>query len=252
MSEKTPRQLSTSGKIGIIAIVVIMVLMFWFTCVRSVGVGRVAVVTEFGNIVSVENSGLHFKTPWQKYNGIDISQQVVEVTYSTATSDNQSLTQTIATQLSVSSDSAKELFEKFRGDHMSSLVDPLLADAFKSATASYTIEEVVANRDDLASDMLTKAKNKLESYGINVISVEITNVELPTDYKEAVAARKVAEQEKLTAQTKLETAEIDAETNKITAESLSDANFKQMMIEKWNGELPQYLGDSNLLSFLMN
>jgi regulator of protease activity HflC (stomatin/prohibitin superfamily) len=237
--------------IGVGVLVVIVAVILSLMCVRSVGVGEVAVVTEFGSVQGVASSGLHLKSPTQDYNYIDISQQAVENDYSTATSDNQSLTQSITAQISVNADSAAELYSKFLGQHMDSLVAPMLADAFKSATAGYTIEQVVANRGDLASDMLTNAQKKLESYGINVISVEITNVDLPTDYKEAVAARKVAEQEKLTAQTKLETAQIDAETNKVTAESLSDANFKQMAIEKWNGELPQYLGDSNMLSLLI-
>lgn len=229
------------GIIGGIVVVILIILSL--LCVRTVDVGKVAVVTEFGTVKGVQTSGFHIKSPIEDYVYIDVSQQAVSDTYSTATSDNQSLRQDITAQITVNPDSAAELYMTKLGSHMDTLVAPMLADAFKSATAGYTIEQVVSNRGDLGADMLAAAQAKLEPYGITVVSVEITNVYLPDEYASAVAARKVAEQDRQTAQVKLETAEIDAERNRVVAESLSDENFQQMFYEKWDGVLPLYMGD---------
>lgn len=228
-----------------------LVLIFGFTlvsctmCTAMVDVGEVAVVTELGVIKGVESNGFHFKSPLQQYNIIDVHQVAVSNVYSTATSDNQSLTQTITAQVAIDPEYVEDLYTKFKGSHMDTLVMPLLADAFKSATAGYSIEEVIANRGALGSDMLALAKAKLDPYGITVISVEVTNVELPEDYKNAVEARKVAEQERETAQVRMETATYEAETNRIISESLSDANLTKMMIEAWDGKLPLSVGESS-------
>lgn len=236
--------------VGIALAAFLAIGLFFGFCVRTVDVGEVAVVTQFGNINGVQSSGFHIKSPIEDYNYIDVTQQAVSGNYSTATSDNQSLNQTIIAQVSVNPENAADLYAKFLGSHMDSLVTPMLADAFKSATAGYSIEKVISNRGDLGADMLAAAKAKLEPYGINVVSVEITNVELPEDYKNAVEARKVAEQQLQTAQVKRDTAQVDADTNRITAQSLSQENFTQMFIEKWNGQLPQYMGSGDLSMLL--
>lgn len=232
-------------------IVIIVGAVLSFLCVRTVDVGQVAVVTEFGSVKGVQTNGFHLKSPMEDYNYIDVTQQAVTNGYSTATSDNQSLSQTITAQVAVEPESAAGLYSKFLGGHMDNLVAPMLADAFKSATAGYSIEQVISNRGDLGNDMLDAAKAKLEPYGISVVSVEITNVELPDDYKAAVEARKVAEQQLQTAEVERQTAEVNAETNRITAESLSSENFTQMFIEKWDGQLPQYVGGEDGLSMIL-
>lgn len=240
------------GASFIVVIVAVIAIFMAILCVRTVDVGQVAVVTQFGTIKGVETAGLHVKSPFESYNYIDVTQQAVSNDYNAATKDNQSLTQTITAQVTVRPDSAESLYEKFKGSHMETLVMPSLADSFKSATASYTIEQVVANRGDLASKMLDEAKAKLDKYGIDLIAVDITNVELPAGYRESVEQRKIAEQARETAKVNQEKAAIEAKTREIEASSLSENNFKKMFFDSWNGELPQYLGSSNGLSLIMN
>lgn len=239
------------GRIVAIAVSALVALVTLFTCFAVVGTGQVAVVTRFGNIISVEGQGFHVKAPIDAYNVIDVTQQQVTEQYSTASKDNQSVNQEITAQVVVDPESAQELYTKFLGNHMDGIVKPVLSDGFKSANAKYSLEETIEKRDQLSADMLKAVQDRLEPYGIQVVSVEIKNVELPEEYKAAVERQKVAERDQVTAQVKQETAEIDAETNRITAESLDSRNFQKMFIERWNGSLPLYMGGDGSLDMLL-
>lgn len=234
---------------AVIALVVLLILAI--NCVAVVGTGKVAVVTRFGNIIGAEGQGIHLKLPVDAYHDIDVTQQQVASEYSTATKDNQSLTQEITAQVVVSPDAAQELYAKFLGNHMEGIVAPILADGVKNATANYSIEEVISARDKLSSDMAETVRQKLEPYGIQVVSVEIKNVQLPEEYKAAVERQKVAERDQVTAEVERQTAEIEAEKNKILAESLSEENFQKLFYEKWDGKLPAYMGGDGGLDVLL-
>ncbi|MDR3052473.1 MAG: prohibitin family protein [Coriobacteriales bacterium] len=249
------QQIKKSGKFisrAVIAIIVVLiVVVIGFSCIAQVGAGQVAVVTQFGTVVGSESSGLHVKAPWHVYNMIDVTQNQVTKKYSTATKDNQSVNQEITAQVIVDPAQAEELYLRFLGNHIEGIVDPTLYDGFKAATAKYTLEETISQRDQLSAAMLTNVQEKLAGYGIQVVSVEIKNVDLPTEYVAAVERQKVAERDKVTAQVRLETAEIDAQTNEVLAQSLSAENFTKMFYEKWDGKLPLYLGGENAANLLL-
>lgn len=95
--------------VALAALVAIIVLV---GCVAVVGTGQTAVVTRFGNVVGTEGQGIHLKLPVDRYNMIDVTQQQVTAEYSTATKDNQSLTQEITAQVVVKPDMAESLSEE--------------------------------------------------------------------------------------------------------------------------------------------
>lgn len=248
---KSTEQYLCVGRIVALAIACIFVLLLAIMCIAIVGTGKVAVVTRFGNVVGMESQGFHIKTPIDTYNIVDVTQQQITDNYSTASKDNQSIDQEITAQIVVDPENAENLYTKFLGNHMDGIVRPVLSDGFKAATAKYSLEDTIEKRDQLSVDMLTAVQERLASYGINVVSVEINNVELPEEYKAAVERQKVAERDQVTAQVEQQTAEIDAETNRIIADSLDSRNFQKMFIEKWDGVLPLYMGGDGSLDMLL-
>lgn len=241
----------SAPKVAAVAATLVLAVFLACTCVKVVDTGNVAVVTRFGEIVGVESNGVHFKTPFDRYNIINVTQQQVTAEYSTASKDNQSITQEITAQIVVNPEAAADLYAKFLGNHMEGIVAPILSDGFKAANAKFSLEETIEKRDELSTEMLAAVQDRLEPYGIQVVSVEIKNVALPEEYKAAVERQKVAERDQITAQVEKETAEIQAETNEILAESLSQENFTQMFLEKWNGILPTYMGDGDSLGMIL-
>lgn len=239
------------GRIVGVVVAFAVALILAVLCVAMVGTGKVAVVTRFGNVVGVEGQGLHIKLPIDAYNIIDTTQQQVTEHYSTASKDNQSVNQEITAQIVVNPENVESLYTKFLGNHMDGIVKPVLSDGFKAANAKYSLEETIEKREQLSADMLTAVQERLAPYGIQVVSVEIKNVELPEEYKAAVERQKVAERDQVTAQVEQQTAEIDAETNRVLAESLDERNFQKMFLEKWNGVLPLYVGGDGSLDMLL-
>lgn len=238
-------------RIVVCTVLAIVALVLLACSVAVVGTGHVAVVTRFGNVVGVEGQGIHLKLPVDSYNMVDVTQQQVTAEYSTATKDNQSLTQDITAQIVVRPDAAGDIYARFLGNHMEGIVAPVLADGFKNATAGYSIEEVISARDALSADMLAAVAPRLEPYGIDVVSVEIANVALPEEYKAAVERQKVAERDQVTAEVERKTAEIEAEKNRIMAESLSEENFQKLFYERWDGRLPLYMGGDGEIGALL-
>ena len=240
-----------AGRIAAAAVLAVVVLVLLLKCISVVGTGQVAVVTRFGNVVGTEGQGIHMKLPVDSYHKIDCTQQQVTAEYSTASKDNQSVTQEITAQVVVDPERVEELYSKFLGNHMEGIVAPVLSDGFKAANAKFTLEETIEKRDELSAEMLKAVQDRLEPYGIKVVSVEIKNVALPDEYKAAVERQKVAERDQLTAKVEQETAEIQAQTNKVLADSLDERNFQKMFIEKWDGVLPKYMGGGESLSMLL-
>ena len=231
-----------------VALVVVVVLGIYFLSgLRVVKPTQVAVVERFGYVVGVRSAGINYGFRFiDKFVYFDVNQQNVKDTYSTATIDMQSVDQIITTQYTVDPSAVKELYLKFLGNHRDSIIVPVLSQSIKEVASKYTIEELIAKRSELGEEMSKSAKARLAEYGIKVVSVQIVNLELPDEYKKAVEAKKVAEQNVQKANAELEQARINAEANRVTSASY-DANIKyKEFLSKWDGKLPTYMGGDGL------
>ena len=241
------KDFSKSKKIINITLATIFATILILSSIKTVGTGEIAVITRFGNVKGVETSGLHFKIPFiTKYNIIKISQQKIDGHYSTSTKDMQTISQNITIQYVVNLDKAKELYTKFLGNHEQNIISPSIAEVVQSVTSGYTIEEFVSKRMEISEFMEEKAKSKLEGYGITIVSIDITDHDFSDAYEQAVEAKKIAEQNVEKAEFEKKQAVIEAETNKIKSNAI-DANIKYMeFLKKWDGKLPQYVGEGGL------
>ena len=228
----------------LIIIVIIFGIITIFSSIRVVETGQVAVITRFGVIKSVKNSGIHLTIPFvTQYNTIKVSQQKIDGHYSTSTKDMQTISQEITVQYVVNISDIQELYAKFLGNHEDNIILPSIAEVVQSVTSGYTIEEFVSKRMEISEFMEEKAKSKLSEYGISVISIDITDHDFSDAYEQAVEAKKVAEQNVEKAEFEKQQAIIEAETNKIKSKSI-DNNIKYMeFLKKWDGKLPLYTGD---------
>jgi regulator of protease activity HflC (stomatin/prohibitin superfamily) len=251
---------SKNFKFVIAIVVAIVIIIFLAMTVRTVDTGEVAVVTRFGELKGSVGAGIHFKSPLDEYHTISVTQNQIDEIYYTATKDTQSINQQVVTQVAVDPSLCEELYRKFKGNHIEAIVKPILYDGFKSATAQFTLEGAIAQRDALAEKMLSNVKERLVSYGINVVSVEIKDVQIPQAYAEAVEGRKVAEQTKIKTEVEKETAiiraeqelevkKLEAEAKKLEAQvneeissSLTPEILQRQWLEKWDGKLPVYMG----------
>ncbi len=231
-----------------VALVVVVVLGIYFLSgIRVIKPTQVAVVERFGYVVGVRSAGINYGLRFvDKFIYFNVNQQNIKDTYSTATIDMQSVDQLITIQYTIDPSMVKDLYLKFLGNHKDSIIVPVLSQSIKETASKYTIEELIAKRAELGEEMSKNAKSRLGEYGVKIISVQIVNLELPEEYKKAVEAKKVAEQNVQKANAELEQARINAEANKVTSASY-DSNIKyKEFLSKWDGKLPTYMGGDGL------
>lgn len=254
---------STSTKIIVTVLLLVVIAVVATTSMFTVQTGEVAIMKRFGKVTGIKKEGLNYKLPF-----VDSSEIVVvkEQTirfgegeeYATLSASTRDM-QTVQIELTVSDvvNDPLKLYTSFTGNHVNALLVPRIRDAVQSNVAKYTIEQFVAQRAALATNIFDELKIELEPYGITLTNVSITNHDFSDSYEAAVEAKKVAEQEVETERQKQEKKIVEAESavklaeleiqkktaqaqaNKIETESLSEQILTKYWIEKWNGQLPK-------------
>lgn len=240
-------------KAKIISVLVFLVVVFGLLSVKVIKPSQVGVITTLGKVTRVAESGVTFVPPViSKVTRIDTSTQTLEGIYETSTRDMQTTTEYVTTLYSVDVSKVMDLYKNFLGKHNNSLVAPALATIVQDGVSTVSISELVSNRVELANFMTDKARAMLEPYGINVVSMQITNHDFSDEYENAITAKIVAQEKVKTAEYARQEAEIQAETNKILSKTYDDNMKSKMFLEKWDGKLPLYMsGDSDMMNMLL-
>jgi len=240
-------------KIKLIAGLIVIVLLFGLLGVRVIKPSQVGVVTTLGKITGVAESGVTWVAPLiSKVTKIDTSTKTVEGVYETSTRDMQTTTEYVTTLYSVDVSKVMDLYRNFLGNHQTSLIAPALATTVQDGVSTVSISELVSNRVELAASMTENARTMLEPYGINIVTMQITNHDFSDEYESAITAKIVAQEKVKTAEYARQEAEIQAETNKILSQTYDDNMKSKMFLEKWDGKMPLYMsGDNEMMNMLL-
>lgn len=244
--------------------------------------GKVAVVTEFGKAQDeVLEPGLHTKGYFQVLHPMSVQKQKMSVELAAFSSDIQQVNTLITLNYNIDKVNAATLYREIGSNYVSTLMYPRVQENAKIVFSHYTAENLVQKRDTLSAEILTLMQEDLSPYGINVSAVAIEDIDFTDAFTNAVEAKQVATQEKLTAQTQQErltmeaeaqaeretiAAQAQAERNKIAADaeayaimtkaeaeaeanakvaaSLSDALIDYVRAQAWDGKLPTITGDT--------
>lgn len=237
---------------------ILLVLLFgsWFT----VGAGEIGIITRFGEVQRVADSGFNFKVPLVE--GVTIMEtriQKEEATSSAVTKDLQDVEATLALNYSIDKGTSLNLFKNVGVDYKENVIIPVLHESFKAGTAQYTAESLITNRSEAKEKILEVVKDRLQKYGIVINDLNITNLNFSEAFNKAIEEKAVAQQQvekakqdlervKVEAEQKVAQAQADAEAQKLQQQTLTDLMIKKMWIEKWNGQLPTTAtGDSDVM-----
>ena len=271
------------GKITLIVVLVMIVFgtvidVFnpgygWFATVKA---GHVGVVEHFGQVrESTLQPGFHFTSYFEHVRPVDIRTQRHNYTTEAFSSDIQQVGVTIAVNENVSPDSAYKLYTTVGMNYLENLLEPRLMENVKVVISKYTAESLIANREKLSSEVLTKMQSDMTQYGIYVSAISIENMDFTDAYEAAIEAKQVSTQEKQRAKTvqeqqtmeteqKAERAKIEAqaaadvakiqadaeaytiqakadaeaEANKKLNESLTTSLIEYNKVLRWDGKLP--------------
>ena len=224
--EATPVNKFTSSVIKFtvtIAILAIIVLVVW--PFATVPTGYRGVITQFGAIRGIEPEGLVILPPWQKLSIFNVRAEEAGVENAEgATSDQQPVKVSLTVRYSISPDKVSEVFEKYsRNGDLSSYVQTATQEVFKAVTARYSAPDLIAQRAKVSSDISAALRVKLETYGAQVINIDMRSFSFGAEYMRAINDKVTQEQLRLAAENKLKTVEAEQKQKVAIAEAEASA-----------------------------
>ncbi len=278
--------MSKAFKALIISVVVLLaVILLASTAMVTVPAGHTGVVTTLGKVENyIFDEGLHFKLPWQRVINMDNRTQKQTITTAAFSSDIQQVNVIVSLNYSIDRETSQSLYRNVGANYYNTVAEPRFYDAVKAVFALYSAEDLISSRNELSTKITELLSPEMKTYGIQINSVSVEDLDFTDAFTEAVEAKQVAEQNKLKAATEQEQANLEAEAaakrqviaaeaeaevakiqaeaaeyagereavkNEKLAKSLTDALIHYYTIEKWNGKLPSiYSGNGDMLPIL--
>ncbi len=291
-----------TGTIGgiLFAILLFIGLIIVIVCTTKIPAGYVGVVYNMNGGVDGEilSQGWHVIAPTKKITtysiGLEQSYLVSgdkgdsekDESFKCPTSDGKSVTVELEFSYRFDESRVAETFITFKGKNGETIKDtfikPKVSAWTQEITALYPVTDIFGDkRTDINSRLDNYLREKFDQYGIQIDTVNFTNIEVDPETAAAIQKKVNAQQElelanieaqtaqvqankdKEVAQIAVETAIIeanaDAEVLKIAAEAEADANEKiaksltpelieKIKYEQWNGELPKVSGSNTIIS----
>lgn len=189
---------SIIGIVGILLAIIFMVI----SCVGVVPTGYTGILTTFGAVQDRTLSpGINFIAPWQNVITMDNRAQKVEITTQAFSSDIQQVDISMSVNYSIGQETARELYKTVGKNYYKNIMFPRIQENVKAVFSQYTAEALISNRGYLSSMVADLMRNDMETYGITIISIAIEDIDFTDAFTNAVEAKQVAAQNKLTAET---------------------------------------------------
>lgn len=255
------------------AVIGIAVLIIAGSSLTIVPAGNTGVVLTLGKVSETSfQEGAHFKIPFvQAVENMSNKIQVYETPASAVSKDLQTVSSTLAVNYRLVSDKSDDMYKNVGLEYQTILITPVVQECFKSATANYTAEQLITERQTVADDVKEALEAKLNDYGIYIEKFNIVNFDFSEEFNNAIEAKQVAEQNLLKTKTEQEqaivvanaeaekkviSAKADAEAIMAQAQAQADANelleksltskvIAYEQIQKWNGVMPKVTGSDN-------
>lgn len=234
-------------------------LLILFGCFRTVGAGEVGIITRFGEVNRVAESGLALKLPFiEGMVKMETRVQKQEARTDAATKDLQEVRGSIAVNYTLTNENALRVYKELGVDYMETVITPILHESFKQGISGYTAEQLMANRTEVKIAIQEMLEQRLNGYGITVVDANLTDLNFSNEFNAAIEQKAVMQQEaerarqelekvKIEAEAKVEAAKAEAEAQRLQQETLTDNMIKKMYIDKWDGHLPQVSTDGAIV-----
>lgn len=252
------------------AVLVLLLVIIFFACTFRVNPGERGMLYSWsgGLKPQVYGEGRHFK--WPIVNNaiiMNIRVQKQQEDAMAPTKDLLEVTSTVAVNFKIDPQYVQDIYRTIGAatsteDYMqTNIMNPVIQESVRQATAKYTAQQLVENRTALKADVDARIAERLAQYHIIVTDVSMTNFKLPDEFQNAINAKQSAEQKVLEQQRLIEFAE--AQANQTIAKAYGDAKAieivntqlrnspeytKFLIVSKWDGKMPLALGSGSLIS----
>lgn len=240
-----------AGIVVLVSVAALTVLILLCCCITTVPTGYTGIVTTFGRVEDrTLDAGLHLKSPFQRVVKMDNRTQKAVETLQAFSSDIQQVDISIAVNYSIDQSTAETLYKTVGKEYYEKLLYPRLLENTKAVFSKYSAEMLVACREQLSNEITELVVNDISRYGITVTAISVQDIDFTDAFTNAVEAKQVAAQNKLTAETEqaqltmqaeqeaqrqVIKAQADAEQAKIAAEA-------ELEVTKIQADAAEYAG----------
>lgn len=240
---------------------IIVLLALLTSACSTVAPGERGVQVTLGKVGNdTLTEGYYFYIPFVKYvKTLSIQVQKTETETEAATKDMQKVTSTIAVNWHLDPMNVNKVFQTIGDEHalVTQIINPAVSEVLKASTAKLTAEEVLTKRIELKNTIDAMLKDRLKIYNLFVDDISLVNLNFTAEFNHAVEQKQIAEQDAKRAEYVAQRAikEADAEVNRAKGQAEAQRLLKSTMtaeilqqraIEKWNGVMPQIMGQGTL------
>lgn len=266
--------------LAILCCISFVIVPFSFHTVNS---GELAVVKHLGKITGTREAGTNFDF-WMtnSYQFYDTKVQNVDITTAAYSSDAQTMDVAMTLQYQIMPDKVTDIATQYGSlEVLQGRIQSIVIEKTKAVLSSYKAMDIIADRASISPQVEDVIKQAVdEEYFVSITAVVLTNIDFSDSFEKAVEDKMIAEQSKLKAdyenQTKIAqaeaeaaaklkaaeaeveiaraeaealkiAAEAEAAANKLVAESLTDQVLESKFYDKWDGKLPQVMGEGSAI-----
>lgn len=243
-------------KVLAVLIGIAFVFLLIFNPIAMVGVGERGVKVTLGK-TSPESygEGIHFVTPFVSHiHKMNVKTQKSNIKTTVQSKDIQQATIVYVINYNLQPDNAPKMYREIGKNYVDIVVMPTVEGILKDVIGKWNAQDIIANRERVATEVLDKLRVQLGKRYINVTDFQITDIKYTPTFEQAIEAKVTAEQDALKAKNvtiqvqeeakqKVISAEAEAKSMSIRAKALTQnkALVEYEAVKKWDGKLPEYM-----------
>lgn len=210
-----------------VAVVVILSTLFgsWFTVDQT----ERAVLTRNGAIVSTEQPGLHFKTPFiESVNKIYVTSKLARYEKLEGYShDQQASHYQISVNYQIKADRVAEIYATYGNSEnaVERIVTPNVLKASKTVIGQFTAQTSIQDRGRLNNEIAKAIVSATESGPISITNVNVEDIKFGPEYEASINARMIAEVGVQTLTQNLAKQKVQAEITVTAAQADADSKL---------------------------
>ncbi len=227
--------------------------------------GFTALQLRMGKIIAAEDqSGIKFKMPFiDKI--IYINTRISKAREQTTALSHDLQTVNVGMVINYRVINPLKLYQNIGTHFKEVIIDPFSQESVKAIIAQFTAEDLIQSRHIAKEKTLQNLRSRLQPLYIELVDFNFTHLDFSTEFIKAVEDKQIAEQSAKTAKNRTESVKEEANQARIRAEgeayslkvkresitpeliSLKEVEAQIKAIEKWDGRLPLYTGNSTPL-----
>lgn len=172
------------------------------SCIAIVPTGYTGILTTFGRVEQrTIPAGISVIAPWQNVIKMDNRTQKVQIQTSAFSSDIQQVDVQLSINYCIDQETAQVLYRTVGTNYYENVMFPRIQENLKAVFSQYSAENLIAKRDSLSDVIAEATAADMKAYGITIVSIAIEDIDFTDAFTNAVEAKQVAAQNKLTAET---------------------------------------------------